>query len=141
MDFRLILLIIFFLLDLGLKTANGEDPNSYLRFNSNSGFNLGSDSGAHFKEIFTNKVIFQKKGYMANTVTDVSIAMDVPVYVALNFMANQTEYLQGSLNSTLVKRTKIRTTNHYVSDLDKYLYASVSKEMDMTVSFYFIFYS
>ena len=146
MDFRLILLILILFLDLGLKTANGEDPNSYLRFNSNSGFNLGSDSGANFKEIFTNKVIFQKKGYMANTVTDVSIVMDVPVYLALNFMVNQTKYLQDSLNITLVQRTKMtalrqrsRDAPVNVNDLDKYMFASLSKEIDMSVSFYFFF--
>jgi hypothetical protein len=139
MDFRFILLI-FLLLDLGLEVVIGMDPkpDSLLRFNSKSNFELGSDSGAKYREVFSNKVIFQKMGYMATTITDVSIAIDVPIYVALNYNANQTEYLQNSLNSTLVSRTKLRVS-HYTSELDKFNYASLSKEIDYTVSFHFNF--
>ena len=133
MDFRSVLLI-FTLLGLGHSSAVAEDLNSYFRLNSKSNFDFGSDAGASYREVHTNKVIFQKVGYMANTVSDVSIYMDVPVYVALNHFANQTEYLRGSLNATLVKRTKYRGT-HYTPDLEKYAQAALSKEMDLSVIF------
>ena len=94
-----------------------------------------------FTPLDTSKVVFRKVGAVAHTVTDVTMRVDIPVYAVLNYIHNQTQYLDDLLGDVKVKRTLTRKSLTYTyEDQLRYSLSMIQRDVGSMVILIFAFY-
>ncbi len=89
---------------------------------------LSRNPDPYFAPLDHSKIVFNRVGYIAYTVTDITMRVDFPVYAALNYIANQSQHLEGVIDGL-----KKKIGSESVSTL-----AFLSRDVDLMVKNFFI---
>jgi hypothetical protein len=90
---------------------------------------LGRNPDPYFAPLDHSKIVFNRVGYIAYTVTDITMRVDFPVYAALNYIANQSQHLEGVIDGL-----KKKIGSESVSTL-----AFLSRDVDLMVKNFLLF--
>jgi hypothetical protein len=103
---------------------------------STSDINLGPNYGAVFRPLESNKVVFRQHGYVAHSVSKITLRLDYAVYASINFMKSQSSLFTKEHYKVLIDRSQTREGWHLNDKLDNLPKAMISHKLAEMVSYF-----